>query len=200
MLNKLRTNAEERIKAGTAPLTLTWPPGTQALTLLHSLASSPETAGDALKLLHELQVHQVELDLQHEQAEQDRRQLTIDLMDCNARFELAPFAYLALEPDGQVIAANRLAADWLAAETGPGTEWAGRHIEDLLAPECRAAVRDMLGALRQGQGQGRQSCAVQSRAGGASAHAVATATAGGGQVLMAFVPSVPGPGHQPPGH
>ena len=198
MTIQLRKNAEERIKAGTAPLTRAWPPGTQALTLLHSLASAPESAGSALKLLHELQVHQVELDLQLEQAEQDRRQLTIDLTDCTARFELAPFAYLALEPDGQVIAANRLAADWLAAETGPGTEWAGCYIEELLAPECRAAVRNMLAALRQGQG--RQTCAVQSSAGGASAHVVATAMPGGGQVLMAFAPSVQGPGHEPPGH
>ena len=202
MLNKLRTIAEERIKAGTAPLTQAWPPGTQALTLLHSLASAPESAGDALKLLHELQVHQVELDLQHEQAEQDLRQLTKDLTDCTAQFELAPFAYLALEPDGQVIAANRLAADWLAAETGQGKEWAGRRIEDLLAPECRAAIRDTLAALRQGQG--RQTCALQSRTGGASAQAVATATPGGGRVLMAFVPSVPEPGpgprHIPAGH
>ena len=143
-------------------------------------------------------MHQVELDLQHEQAEQDRRQLTKDLTDCTAQFELAPFAYLALEPDGQMIAANRLAADWFAAQTGRGKEWAGRRIEDLLAPECRVAVRDMLAALRQGQG--RQTCALQSETGGASAHAMATATPGGGRVLMAFVPSVPGPGALPAGH
>ena len=45
MTIQLRKNAEERIKAGTAPLTRAWPPGTQALTLLHSLASAPESAG-----------------------------------------------------------------------------------------------------------------------------------------------------------
>ena len=199
MTIQLRKNAEERIKAGTAPLARAWPPGTQALTLLHSLASAPESAGDALKLLHELQVHQVELDLQHEQAEQERRQLTKDLTDCTAWFELAPFAYLALEPDGQVIAANRLAADWLAAKTGQAMEWAGRRIEELLAPQCRTAVRDMLAALRQGQGQGRQTCTLQSSAGGASAHAVATAMPGGGQVLMAFALSLQVPGHERPG-
>lgn len=195
MSNKLRAIAEERIEAGTAPLTRAWPPGTQALTLLHSLAIAPDSAGDALKLLHELQVHQVELDLQQEQAEQTHRQLTQDLTDCTGRFELAPFAYLALEPDGQVIAANRLAADWLAAETGTVKEWAGRRIEDLLAPECSAAVRNMLAVLRLGEG--RQSCAVQSRAGGASVYAIAAATPSGGQVLMALVPSVPGPGPVP---
>jgi hypothetical protein len=191
MTIQLRQSAEERIEKGTAAFTRGWPTGLQALTLLHGLASAPETASDALKLLHELQVHQVELDLQHEQAEQDRRQLAEDLTNYTALFDLAPFAYLALEPDGLVIVTNRIAGDWLAAETGQGKEWAGRHIEELLAPECRAAVRDMLGALRKGEG--RQSCAVRSRAGGASANAVATAMSRGGQVLMAFVPTVPGP-------
>ncbi len=190
---KLRQSAEERIENGTAPSTQGWPTGIPALTLLHGLASAPETASDALKLLHELQVHQVELDLQHEQAEQDRRQLTEDMANYTALFDLAPFAYLALYPDGRVIAANRIAADWLAPETGQGEEWAGRCIEDLLARGCRAAVRDMLAALRAGGG--RQTCAVQSRAGGASALATVTATPGGGQVLMAFVPEGPVPGH-----
>ena len=190
MSNKLRQSAEEQIKMGTAPKTQGWPTGMQALTLLHGLASAPETASDALKLLHELQVHQVELDLQHEQSEQERRQLSEDLVDSTAVFDLAPFAYLTLYPNGVVIAANRIAADWLAPETGQAQEWAGRSVEDLLAPECRAAVRDMLAALRNGDG--RQTCAVQSRAGGAGAQAVASATPGAGQVLMAIVPAPAG--------
>ena len=188
---QLRQSAEERIKKGTAPLTRGWAPGLPALTLLHGLASTPETASDALKLLHELQVHQVELDLQHEQAEQDRRQLTEDLANCTALFELAPFAYLRLYPEGRVIAANRVAAEWLAPETGQDKEWAGCHIEDLLAPEYRATVQAMLAALRKGEG--RQICVLQSRAGGASVHAVATAMPEGGQVLVAFVPAESGP-------
>lgn len=186
---QLRQSAEERIEKGTAPVTGWLPPGTQALTLLHRLASAPETASDALKLMHELQVHQVEVDLQHEQTEQDRRQLTEDMANYAALFDLAPFAYLRLYPEGLVIAANRIAANWLAPDRGEGEEWAGRRLEDLLAPECRAAIRDMLGALRNGEG--RQTCTVQSRADGSSAHAVATAMPGGGQVLMAFVPAGP---------
>lgn len=192
---KLRQSAEERLAEGTAPPTRGEPIGTNALTLLYGLASHPETAGDALKLLHELQVHQVELDLQHEQVEQEHRQLAEDLASCTARFDLAPFAYLSLDAEGRVIAANRLAADWLAPGSGQGQPWAGRRVEDLLAPDCRAAVQSMLAALWKDQGKGggagerRQACAVQSRANGAHAHAVATATPGCAQVLMAFVPA-----------
>ncbi|MFT7401161.1 MAG: PAS domain-containing protein [Hydrogenophaga sp.] len=110
---KLRQSAEERLAKGTAPPTRGAPAGTNALTLLHGLASHPETAGDALKLLHELQMYQVELDLQHEQVEQECRQLAEDLTSCTALFDLAPFAYLSLDAEGLVIAANRIAADWL---------------------------------------------------------------------------------------
>lgn len=185
---KLRQDAEERLKNGTAPVTREWPiGGVPALKLLYDLSSSRETASDALKLLHELQVHQVELDLQYEQAEHNCRQLTDDLTNYTALFDLAPFAYLTLNAEGLVIAANGIAADWLTAATGQGKVIAGRRIEDLLAPECRAAVLDMLDALREGGG--RQSCAVQARTGGASANVVATATPGGAQVLMAFLPT-----------
>ncbi len=196
MDKRLRQSAEERLKKGTAPVTRGSSAGTQALTLLHGLASAPATAIDALKLLHELQVNQVELDLQREQAEQECRQLAEDLANYTCLFDLAPFAYLSLDPAGLVIAANRSAADWLAPGSGQAQEWAGRRIEDLLAPESRAAVRGMLAALRRGEG--RQTCAVQSRPDGASTNAVATATPGGGQVLMAFVPTGPWP--VPAGH
>ncbi len=195
MTMNLRVSAEERLQKGTAPLTRGWPTGMQALALLHGLASAPDTASDALKLLHELQVHQVELDLQHEQAEQDHRQLTEDLAGYTALFELAPFAYLTLDLEGRVFAANRIATDWLAPDTRDAAECAGRRVDELLAPECRAAVRDMLGALHKGAG--RQTCAVQARCGGASAHAVAIAAPGSAQVLMAFVPAAPAA--EPPG-
>ena len=67
---ELRVTAEERLNRGSAPATRGGSTGAPALASLHRLANAPASASDALKLLHELQVHQVELDLQHEQAEQ----------------------------------------------------------------------------------------------------------------------------------
>lgn len=46
-----------------------------ALRVLFDLAASPNTAHDALALLHELQVHQVELDLQNEELQTSRAEL-----------------------------------------------------------------------------------------------------------------------------
>ena len=198
MSTKLRQIAEDRLGNGTAPATQGGSAGIQALSLLHDLAISPNTASDALKLLHELQVHQVELDLQHEQAEQDRCQFAEDMSNYVALFDLAPFAYFALSSEGLIVAANRLASRWLAAGagkdgTGENGEWAGRRLEDFLAPECRARLCDMLAALCKSGG--RQTCAVQPKAGGSIGHAVATATPSGAQVLMALAPVELEPGH-----
>jgi len=49
--------------------------GSAALGVLHKLASSPDTATEALSLLHELQVYQVELALQDEELRASRREL-----------------------------------------------------------------------------------------------------------------------------
>jgi len=46
-----------------------------ALAVLHALASAPATAAEALTLLHELQVHQVELDLQAQELRETRAEL-----------------------------------------------------------------------------------------------------------------------------
>jgi len=46
-----------------------------ALAVLHTLASSPDTAADALALLHELQVHQIELDMQAQELRESRAEL-----------------------------------------------------------------------------------------------------------------------------
>ena len=206
MSTKLRQIAEDRLGDGTAPATQGGSAGIQALLLLHDLAISPNTASDALKLLHELQVHQVELDLQHEQAEQDRCQFAEDMSNYVALFDLAPFAYFALSSEGLIVAANRIASRWLAAGAGDegigangtgGTgEWTGRRLEDLLALECRARLRAMLGALRKDGS--RQTCAVQSIAGGSIGHAVATATLSGAQVLMALAPVALDPATETP--
>ena len=188
---RLRSDAEERLHQGTAPRSRGWPAGSQALTLLHKLASSADSASDALKLLHELQVHQVELDLQQEQAEQNRRQLGEALESHNTWFERAPFGYMTLDTEGHLLAANRLAASWLGIEQDTAGLWTGRRFADLLAPESRPALRDALGAL--GQEHGRQACAIRSKGTGESVEVTFSATPAA--LLLAFMPtdSTPNP-------
>ncbi|TVP54169.1 MAG: PAS domain S-box protein, partial [Halomonadaceae bacterium] len=74
--NLLRVNAEELIRHGGAPSIGAGVLGAEALELLYRRASNPNFAADGLKLLHELQTHQVELDLLHEQLQANEHELT----------------------------------------------------------------------------------------------------------------------------
>lgn len=145
--SKLRLDAETRLKEGSAPPTRGWPPGVTALDLIHKLASAPESAHDALKMLHELQVHQVELDLQHEQMEVTQRELAEDLARYRALFEAAPLAYFSLGPEGAILEGNAAAAGLFGVAQD---ELRGRRVDALLAPESRSAMLAFLQRLRTG--------------------------------------------------
>lgn len=138
---QLRQHAEGKIQAGIAPGTRGWAIGTAALTLLHSLASNPDTAGDALKLLHELQVHQVELDLQHEHMEEDRRELEQLAGHYADLYDFAPVAYFAVDGAGRIVEGNPAAARMLGVERD---ELGGRGIDSLVAPDSGPALRALL--------------------------------------------------------
>jgi PAS domain S-box-containing protein len=143
----LRHVAEERLRDGIPPPAHGgWTTGVDALNVLHNLAGSPESAGDALKLLHELQVHQVELAMQHEQMEQSRAEVAESLERYVERFDFAPVGYFTVEPDGRIVEGNLAGADLFAVDRA---DLPGRSIESLVAADGRAALRSMLSRLRK---------------------------------------------------
>lgn len=183
---QLRVKAEERLKSGNPPPSRGSPTGLQSLALLHQLASSPASAGDALKLLHELQVHQVELDLQHEQADDDRQQLVEAMQSCAKLFDAAPFGYLTLEPDGKVVAANPIAAAWLGIASEQCT---GRSLEDLVHSEDRLTIDQVLRSLREGSGRQRFSLRSATQNDPVQAVVTVASASPGAPVLLAFMPA-----------
>jgi PAS domain S-box-containing protein len=143
----LRHVAEERLRVGVPPPAHGgWATGIDALNVLHNLAGSPESAADALKLLHELQVHQVELAMQHEQLEQNRAEVAESLERYIERFDFAPVGYFTVEPDGGIVEGNLAGADLFAVDRA---ELPGRSIESLVAADSRAALRAVLNRLRK---------------------------------------------------
>jgi PAS domain S-box-containing protein len=182
--SKLRADAEARLKEGSAPPTKGWPTGVSALSLLHKLASAPASADDALKLLHELQVHQVELDLQHEQMESTQRELAEDLARYKGLYEFAPVGYFSVGPEGDIIEANLAGAGLF----GVGQEeLRGRRIDSFLAPESRPVLLEWLKRLRGGASG--EACEAKSGGGRVSRQlqVVASVAPGGGSFLMVFV-------------
>lgn len=177
----LRVDAEARLKEGSAPTTHGWSASVSALSLLHKLASAPASADDALKLLHELQVHQVELDMQHEQMEANRRELAEDLTRYQGLYEFAPVTYLNVGPEGDIFESNVAGAGLLAVEQD---ELRGRRLQSFLTPESRPVLLEWLKQL--GAGGSPDTCEVQLSAANLSRplQIVARVAPGGGSFLL----------------
>lgn len=109
------------------------------------LATSPPQATDVTdirRLLHELQVRQIELELQNEELR--RTWLEVDAARSRYRelYDFAPVAYVSLE-DGDVIGEINGAG---AVQLGvPHERLTGRRLGSFIAPASQAAFQAMLG-------------------------------------------------------
>lgn len=137
----LRQKAETSICGGNAPATHGWTIGVASLTLLHQLASDPATASDALKMLHELQVHQVELDLQHEHMNDERLEMEQAMLRLVEMYVFAPMAYFMVGSAGQIAEGNLQGARMMGMERDDLQE---HNITRLVDPGSRAPLLNML--------------------------------------------------------
>lgn len=160
---QLRNEAKTRLEAGTAAACGTWSLSVDALHMLHKLSSDPETAGDAIKLLHELQIHQVELELQHEEMLANEQHLDEELSRYKGLFELAPFGYFLVDFQGEIIESNRAGAALFGVERD---ELTGGRIDRFLAGESRSVL---LGLLERLEDDGAtQTCEVNTESAASS--------------------------------
>lgn len=108
----LRDRARTRLQASSPSLQMARDPSA-ALRVLFDLASSPNTSHEALALLHELQVHQVELELQREELLSSRHELEL-AWDKQLRLsEAAPQAQVLLDGAACVLECNAKALSFL---------------------------------------------------------------------------------------
>lgn len=122
-----------------------------ALRVLFDLAASPTTAHDALALLHELQVHQVELDLQNEELQTSRAELEASCDRQHRLHNASACAQVVLDDQACLLEFNDLAfqhlnttgpaaigkswMSWLAAADGPRAQaWLARSQKGQLTP------------------------------------------------------------------
>ena len=78
--------------------------------------SSPETASDALTLLHELQVHQVELDVQAQELQESRAELEAALRRQIELYDFQPVGSFTIDPRRVLHELNRTGAAMLGIE------------------------------------------------------------------------------------
>jgi len=146
--SSVREDAQDRLTVaaktgGTTTL------GVNALTLLYELASDPAQNGSALRLLHELQVHQVEIELQQEELQRVRDEADAETRRALAWFEVAPMPLLAVDLSGLMLRANRQAAKLLSLLPASAVgQPLSRFLPGADAPRLRALL------LRVANGQG----------------------------------------------
>ncbi len=138
---QLRDKAEVQLQAGKTPTAGHWSLGVHALRLLHELSCDPDKAEDALKLLHELQVHQVELDLQNEETIANERILDEDLHLYRALYESAPLAYFVVDRESVVIQGSRAATELFGVDHD---QLQGQRVDSLLKPQDQPLLLGLL--------------------------------------------------------
>jgi PAS domain S-box-containing protein len=108
------------------------------------------SATDLQALVHELEVHQVELEMQNEEL----RRAHAEAEDLRARYEdlfdFAPLGYVTLDNLGLIVDANLAAAALLGSDRSSLTR---RPLVGLVAPECRAGLAGFLSEVRQVPGK-----------------------------------------------
>jgi PAS domain S-box-containing protein len=126
-----------------------------------------EPAPSRETLLHELQVHQIELQMQNEELLLARDELAAGLKRYTDLYEFAPVGYFTLDLNGQILGANLAGAALLAREAGA---LKGVNFVLFLPKESLPAFNLLI--ARAFGGRHRQSCEIElrSREGSFSAH------------------------------
>jgi PAS domain-containing protein len=97
---ELRRRAEERFRARRADAS----------------ARDPHIAPETRRLLHELQVHQIELEMQNEELERSRSEVEEGLARFTDLYEFAPVGYLTLNRQGEIRQVNLTGAHLLGLD------------------------------------------------------------------------------------
>lgn len=135
----LRSRAVEHLKGVDAKTD-----ASAALGVLYELASSPSTATGALALLHELQVHQVEVDLQDEELRRSRVELETSLNRQVRLYDYAPIGFFTVDGNAVMRELNQTGASLLGFERD---FLRGRSLDGFLTPEGMSTLRAMLGRI-----------------------------------------------------
>lgn len=133
-----------------------------ALAALYRLASAPSTAVDAMALLHEMQVHQVELDLQQEELGRSRAELEAALIRQTALVERAPVGYMTIDAGTVMYEINLAGARLLGAARD---DLLGRPLAGFLSAHSADVLQTLLARARDGLGPETRELQLQPLAG-----------------------------------
>jgi PAS domain S-box-containing protein len=111
--------------------------------------SSQEEA-DSARLLHELQVYQVELETQNHQLRCSQTELEVARERYGSLYEFAPCGYFTLDGDGRMTEVNLAGATLLGV---PRSQLIGRRLQDFIAHGSKEAFQRFLDQAKSALGQ-----------------------------------------------
>jgi PAS domain S-box-containing protein len=124
---ELRCHAEELVCAHTAALNV------------------PQTEEATLRLVHELEVHQIELEMQNAELRLARYEVEAALEKYTDLYEFAPVGYVTLDRSGSINAVNLAGSRLLGVER---SRLIGRQFGQFVTKECLSAFTAFLGSVR----------------------------------------------------
>lgn len=131
----LRRNAEEQLLTRPAHL------------------SPPRIAEETQRLVHELEVHQIELEMQNEELRHSRDEMETVMDRYRDLYDFAPISYFTLDSDGTISAVNLTGASLFGIERA---RMLGRRFERFVAIDARSLFSEFLGKVFARQG--KESC------------------------------------------
>ena len=180
-LADLRSRAASRLTGGAAekgsPSRIA-----DALSALYTLASSPKTSAEALALLHELQVHQVELDLQAQELQESRAEMESALRRQTELYDSQPVGCFTVDAALVVQELNQTGAAMLGIDREDGR---GANLGAFLSTDGMRMLQDLV--TRALRGAGRVSGALQMRRTGGHEETVQASVRGEPDVRRCFV-------------
>jgi PAS domain S-box-containing protein len=107
----------------------------------HPETGEAQTEADTQRLVHELQVHQIELEMQNEELQKGRAEIEAALEKYSDLYDFAPVGYLTLDREGTIHEANLTSASLLGIER---SELVKRRFGLFVATEMRPAFTAFL--------------------------------------------------------
>jgi PAS domain S-box-containing protein len=105
---------------------------------------APQTWEETQRLLYELEVHQVELEIHNAELLKTKDEMEITLARCTDLYDFAPFGYFTLDRDGVIRGVNLTGASFLGIER---SRLLDRRFDHFVVDEARPAFITFLGKV-----------------------------------------------------
>jgi two-component system CheB/CheR fusion protein len=110
----------------------------------------PLNGDEAKRLLHELRIHQIELEMQNEELRTSRLETETILARYTELFDFAPIGFFQVLEDGSIRACNFAGARLLRRERGA---LVGSRLQSFLEPAAQRQLEELLASVLSGDGR-----------------------------------------------